>query len=106
MRTYKNTQERDMQVLWFQSSAQTLPAIWKDMCSMWKNQPLHRSLHWWQKQKFHISDPQEQHHDEDNIDKVNINIININSINFNSKCSVITVNLNTSSKSGYIGSTI
>ena len=49
--------------------------------------------------RWHSIDQQEeQHQDKDNIDKVNISSININFITLNSKCSVITVNSNTSSQ--------
>ena len=76
-----------------------MPSIWKDVCSLLKNQPLQRGLQKQQKYKVTQHQPTRRttHQDKDNIDKVNINSININSITFNRKCSVITANLNTSS---------
>ena len=34
--------EKEMQILWIHSPAQTVPSIWKDMCSMKTGQPLQR----------------------------------------------------------------
>ena len=105
MRTDQNACDMEMEVWWFHSSIHMMPSIWKDVCSMWKNQPLQRGLQKLQSKMLHSINPQEeQHQDKDDIDMVNVNFINISYITFNSKHSVITANSSTSS--GYMCSTI
>ena len=70
-----------------------MPSIEKEVCSVWKDQPLQRGLQKWQNKTLHnINQETDQYQKEDDID-----MVNINSINCNSKCSVITVNFKTSS---------
>ena len=82
-----------MWLLWFQTPAQTMSRLWKEVYSVWKDQSLQKGLQKWEEQKdAHHQPKTDQYQKEDDID-----MVNINSIIFNSKSSVITANLKTPS---------
>ena len=99
MRTKQTACATEMQMLWIHSPAQMVPSLWKDVQHVGRSTTTKRYAEVAGTKKVHSIDPQkEQHQDEDEIDKVNIYSIYIDSITLNSKHSVITTNLNTSSR--------
>ena len=50
MKTDQNTHETKIWLMWFKLSGQKIPGIWKDVCSVQKNEPPQGGLQKWEEQ--------------------------------------------------------